>query len=478
MATPIPANRTVLTVTEIAQATGGSIRGGTTAGVQGVATDTRIDLRGKLFVALAGERFDGHGFVPQAVAGGGAGVMLSRDVPVPGGAFVVRVPDTLVALGELARFHRLRWGGRAVAIGGSAGKTTTRAVASALLSSVLGDEVAFQRGNLNNLVGVPMVLLTVAVPERVVVVEVGTNATGEVPRLARIVAPDVAVLTLIDLEHTEGLGDLDGIEQEEGSLLAALAPEGVAVGNVDDERVRRQLARSPARRRLGYGTNEAADYRIVARRSLGPQAAHLRLTRPTGDPLEVTTALLGLPGALAVAAGVAAVEAVLDRALSAGEVESALCRGDAWEPGRLTPVELADGTLVLDDTYNANPGSMTSSIEVAREMARERSARLVLVLGEMRELGALAVAEHRRLGADLVAVAPAAVVGVGGDAEHLVGAARAAGLVAEFAADASSAQPLVAAHVQAGDVVLVKASRGVRAERLVEGLVEARRGEP
>jgi len=476
MATPIPANRAAFTAAEVAALTGGALRPGLATQVLGVATDTRAALEDQLFVALVGERFDGHAFVAEAVRRGARGVVVSRPVTVPDGAFVVEVPDTLAALGELARAHRARWGGRVVAVGGSAGKTTTRAVISALLVAAIGDQVAFRRGNLNNLVGVPMVLLAAAAPERVAVVEVGTNAIGEVERLTRITAPDVAVVTLIELEHTEGLGGIEAIEREESAIYAGLGPAGVAVGNVDDERVRRQLAACGAGRRVGYGTSELASYRVLGRRPVGARAARLRLQRPTGEPLEVETALLGLPGALAVAGGLAAAEAVLARPLTVAEVAAGLEGVAAREPGRLVPLELGDGTLVLDDTYNANPGSVTSSIRVARELARDRGARLVLVLGEMRELGALSVAEHRRLGAALHEVAPALVVGVVGDAAELVRAAAAAGVAAEFAADLGGASALLREGVRAGDVVLVKGSRGVGAERLVEGLVGAHGG--
>ncbi|HOU90914.1 MAG TPA: Mur ligase family protein, partial [Polyangiaceae bacterium] len=211
MATPIPANRAAFTAAEVAALTGGALRPGLATQVLGVATDTRAALEDQLFVALVGERFDGHAFVAEAVRRGARGVVVSRPVTVPDGAFVVEVPDTLAALGELARAHRARWGGRVVAVGGSAGKTTTRAVISALLVAAIGDQVAFRRGNLNNLVGLPMVLLAAAAPERVAVVEVGTNAIGEVERLTRITAPDVAVVTLIELEHTEGLGGIEAI---------------------------------------------------------------------------------------------------------------------------------------------------------------------------------------------------------------------------------------------------------------------------
>lgn len=478
MATPIPPNRAEFSLAEVAAITGGVLRLGARDRICGVTTDSRRDCAGKLFVALPGERFDGHDFVDQAVAAGAAAVLVEREIGVPEAVAVVRVPDPLAALGALARRHRERWGGHVIAVGGAAGKTTTRAVIGALLGVTVGDRAASHRGNLNNLVGVPMILLALEAQQRLAVVEVGTNAAGEIPRLAQMVAPDLGLVTLIALEHTEGLGDLDAIEREEGALLASLPAAGAAVGNVDDERVRRQLGGSPAGRRWGYGVVAAADYRLVAREPAGPLCSRLTLARPTGAPLVTSTRLLGHPGALAVAAGVAAVETLLARPLSDTEVTAALADEAVQEPGRLLPFALADGTLVLDDAYNANPGSMMSSITTAVELARERGARLGLVLGEMRELGPIAAAQHRLLGASLAAAAPAWVVGIGGETRQLVAAAQLVGIRAEFAADAGAGTALARAAIRGGDVVLVKASRSVGAERVVAGLVEARGGAP
>src|SRR5690606_5542807 len=202
MATGIPTNLAAFSLSEVARLTGGVQLGGAATRVVGVATDTRGDLRGKLFVALRGERFDGHQFIERAVRQGAAAV-LAEDVPTS--VTGVKVASALDALGLLARAHRRRWAGRVIAVAGSAGKTTTRSVSAALLGALLGERLHGSPGNLNNRIGLPMVLLGLEPTHQLALLEVGTNRSGEVAALTATCEPDVCVLTLIDLEHTEGL---------------------------------------------------------------------------------------------------------------------------------------------------------------------------------------------------------------------------------------------------------------------------------
>jgi UDP-N-acetylmuramoyl-tripeptide--D-alanyl-D-alanine ligase len=474
VATPIPPNRASFTLPELVAATGAELVAGDCTAVSGVTTDSRGDVRGQLFVALAGENFDGHDFARAAAESGARALLTSRPVePRPNGVAVLRVADTLTALGSLAALHRRRWGSRVAVVGGSAGKTTTRTVVSAILSEVRPGAVHFAAGNLNNLVGVPMVLFGLGPEHRYGVVELGTNQPGEVRRLGEMVAPDVALLTLVALEHTAGLGSLDQIEVEEGDILRSLLPDGVAIANGDDTRALRQLRQSPARRRLSYGTGTNSDYRLLGRKVRGPRSVWLELAR-AGDDLAVESPLVGEAGALAVLGGLAAAEALLGEPLESSALGRALGRPELVEPGRLVPVELADGSVVLDDSYNSNPASVRSSVQAARELAEQRGSRLLLVLGEMRELGADSAREHQRLGAELGDSGASHLFAVCGDARHLVDAARHSGVRAVFAPDAESVLPLLLEELNAGDVVLVKASRGVRAERVVSGLQRAK----
>lgn len=465
----IPPNAAPFTLAEVLDATSGEVSGGSAGLVfEGVGTDTRGDLSGKLFVALAGERYDAHDYLDDAASAGARACVVERDVPnakLP----LVKVPSTLRALGDLARYHRRRFRGTIVAIGGSAGKTTTRSAVGAALEVTAPGAVHQTSGNLNNLIGVPLVLFGLEARHRFAVVELGTNTPGEIARLMDVVVPDVSLLTLIDVEHTEGLGDLDGVEREEGDLFARLSPSAVAVGNVDDERVARCLERARVARKLGYGLGERALLRAVERSSRGLLGQTLRVQTPSRE-LSLEVPLLGQAGAYAALAALSILDLLAPEALAEPRaLEQALAR--AGEPGRLRPIELADGTIVLDDTYNANPASVLASIAAAAELAQVRVARLLLVLGEMRELGAAARDEHERVGRTLAESGAALVLGVAGHAERFVEGARAAGVDAEFAPDAERAAELLKERVRPGDVVLVKASRGVRAERVVESLV-------
>lgn len=472
MSAPLPSNRLELSLAEVARVTGGTLSGDDVR-VCGISTDSRAKLAGALFVALSGERFDGHDFVERARQGGAAALLVERDVKsaLPS----VRVPSTLGALGALGAFRRRSWGGKLVAVAGSAGKTTTRAALSALLEAAEPGLVHYARGNFNNLIGVPLVLLSLGAAERFAVVELGTNRPGEVTALTRMAAPDLGVLTLIGYEHTEGLGDLDGIEAEEGALFAELGAGGVAVGNLDDERVARQLARAPGRR-VGYGQRADADYRFRVL-EISSSGSDLELRRRLGDreiSSRFRTSTLGDAGAYAACAAVASVETLLGRELPAGVLDAAFASSVASEAGRLCPVELTGGILLLDDTYNSNPESVESSLKTARQLAEHRGVPLWLVLGEMRELGALSPGLHERVGASAATVGARQLIAIGGDARLLAEAAAARGTPSEFVPDAEAAAELLLARLTAPAVVLVKASRGVRAERVVERLVAAK----
>jgi len=472
MASLIPQNSAEFSLSQVATLCDGKLAGADAACV-GVTTDTRAELRGQLFVALRGERFDGHDFAARALAQGAAGVVVERELP--GLSAAVIVPSTLTALGALAAAHRQRWAKRIVGVAGSAGKTTTRSAITALLNALHPGAVHFAAGNLNNLIGVPMVLLGLKSEHSIGVVEIGTNAPGEVRALSSMAAPDLAVLTLIGLEHTEGLGDLDGIEREEGEIWSGLGREGLAVANADDARVQRTLQTVAPLRSLSYGYAEGANYRLRTRtpNALGGSALEIERRTPfTEDSIRLDTPLLGGAGAYATLAALAVGEWLNQAALQPELVSSALSA--AGESGRLTPIELRDGTVVLDDSYNSNPASVTSSLATAREIARARGARLVLVMGEMRELGALAAEQHAEVGGFIAESGAALLLALEGDAQRFVAPAQHAGIDALFAETSEQGLELLLSRLQPKDVVLVKASRGVRAERLVRGLCDAK----
>lgn len=478
MATPIPENRARFTFAEIAEALGLPTPEDGARVAFGVATDSRVDLTGKVFVALVGERFDGHEHVLQALERGAVAVVVERpvEVSVPAIAAVPTfvVASTLDALGQLARAHLRRCDAKVVAIAGAAGKTSTRAATQALLEQELGEALLCTPGNLNNRIGVPMVALQVNATHRVVVLEVGTNFPGEVRALTQIVEPDVAVLTLIALEHTEGLGDLDGVEREESEILAT-GPL-VAIGNGDDERVRRCVLGGRASRALLYGFSDDCDYRVLEHRFQGSKT-WVRYRTPAG---EFALELPWLPktAVLAMMAGLATSEVVLGRSLPAANLARAASSSTWRVPGRMIPTTLGNGILILDDSYNSNPASLRAAVQTARDVALDRSARLHLVLGEMRELGALSEQQHRELGSELSQLDLRSLTAVSGDARHF-SSGEPGGRHDAFFERSVDAIEHVRALLEPGAVVLVKGSRGTRTDLIVNALVSGQlSGEP
>lgn len=482
MATALPPNRASFSVDEVLAVTGGLlVRRGADRVACGVCTDSRALTKDNLFVALRGTSFDGHAYVSMARDAGAAGTVISQYVDVPGDGWVVRVPDTLEALGKLAAAHRVRWSrqarragmaGRIVAITGSAGKTTTSRAVTAVLQAIAPGAVHAPRGNLNNQVGMPLTLLGLEPSHAWGVVEIGTNSRGEIAYGASIAQADIALLTLVTCAHGEGLGTLEDIAHEKGSLLEAVGPGGSVIANGDDPRAAAQMLRSPARDAWTYGTDPSHDVRIVRRSpdGLDAQSLALRVRLQAGDlDLSLRIPLLGEAGAYACAAAIAVVMAATsgraDLAACARELERA-----EGEQGRLRPRQLASGLIVIDDAYNANPGSMAASIRAASELAASMGRELVLVLGEMRELGVDSDREHRRLGEIAAASGATRIIAVRGAAELIREAACGSGATAVFAADATEAIPLVAGVVTGRQVVLVKGSHAVALEKVVAAL--------
>jgi len=433
MATPIPGNAARFRLSEVASICGGTLVGEDLE-VRGVVTDSRAATRETLFVALRGERFDAHDFLP--VAGP---ALVSKDAPAPH----VRVEDTGAALLSLGRAHRERWGSsggkKLVAITGSAGKTSTKELTAAALRGA-GLAVNATRGNLNNLVGMPMTLLTLTDLDEVAVVEIGTSAPGEIGTLAEGCRPDVGVVTLVALAHTEGLGTVDAVFEEKTSLLRASA---VKIVNGDDPR----LATCSA---THYG--RAGDVRLVGWRFEGTRT--VAEYEVGGVRLRASLQLVGEAAALN-GAGALAVASALEVDLEAAARGMESLRP---VPGRMCPRERR-GRLILDDSYNANPSSTRLALDTAKALADARGEKLTAVLGDMKELGAQSRAAH----AEVVAYAKerGALVAVGPEMAA----------VTDAVVDAPAALAKVGG---AAGVVLVKGSRSMGLEHVVVGLL----GEP
>lgn len=470
MATPIPRNRAAFGLDEILAVTGGRVVGALderALSVSGVRSDTRTTEAGNLFVALRGLRFDGHEHLAAAARAGAVLALVERRAAPVEGLTQLEVSSTLEALRALASLHLSRWrkkGGRVLAITGSAGKTTTKEAVAAILRR-LGLSARASEGNLNNLIGAPMTTLSLVEADRYAVLELGTSERGELPKLAAMVSPDVSIVTSISAAHSQGLGSIEAIAAEKLALFART--ERTCIGNYDDARVRAALMAEEGS--IGYGHHERAALRIEER-SLGERLEQrLVLMRDGGIVISVTSPLLGEAGALAVAAAVAGVEALTGLALDGPTVSEALSGFDA---GRRLRLVRAGDLLILDDSYNSNPASARSSLAVAAELSARDGRRLVLVLGEMRELGERSVADHVALGKLAAAARPARIIAIAGDARHLAEAAAAEGVEVAFVDDAAEAGRLAALEVRSGDIILVKGSRSIATETVVDALVE------
>ncbi|MEZ5988093.1 MAG: UDP-N-acetylmuramoyl-tripeptide--D-alanyl-D-alanine ligase [Planctomycetota bacterium] len=450
---------------------GGELVGAGSA--RGLGTDTRSLRDGELFVALRGERFDGHDHVPAALAAGASGLLVER-LPdtLPPGTFAVRVADTRAALGRVAAAWRRSLDLRVAAITGSCGKTTTKEFARQLLAPRLS-MVASER-SFNNDVGLPLTLLRCRPTTELALVELGTNHPGEIGGLAAIAAPDVAAITRIGRAHLEGLGDIAGVLEEKGSLLDALPAGGTAVLDRDsahhDALAARALAAvGAAGRVLGFGLDPRADLRAEELRR-EPAGIRFRLRFLRGDAEVAVPMLMPRHGLhdlrnLLCALGLA-------RALGFDPEELVDdCATLSGPPRRLEVRPGPRGSTVLDDSYNANPDSLLAALQVLDTWPGAR--RRLLVLGDLLELGDAAPAIHRDLGSEvlcrvdaLFAVGPLAACAAGAEVEGR----RPAVVLCDDGLDAL--EPLLA-ELGEDDVVLVKGSRRLALDRLVDALVAA-----
>jgi UDP-N-acetylmuramoyl-tripeptide--D-alanyl-D-alanine ligase len=319
----------------------------------------------------------------------------------------------------------------------------------------------------------PSVVFALEAHHRFAVLEMGMSVRGEIAALTEVAPPDVSILTNIGLAHAEGVGGgRPGVAFEKGAVFAALSESGTAVANADDAAVLGQVARSRAGRLETFGRSSEATYRLVDRVSLGERGSRVMVARPKGAPIDVSLPLVGEAAAIDLVAALAAVEAATGHALTSPIVQEALVGLRAPE-GRAKVRTLAGGPLVLDDTYNANPASMRAALDTLSELARGRSARAVVVFGEMKELGSVAADEHAQLGDAMARAGVALAIGCGGLTRVTLERAARAGVEVVDAPDVAAAAEEAVARVRSSDVVLVKGSRSVGAEAVVSALAGA-----
>lgn len=431
--------------------------------VSGISTDSRTIERGDLFIPLRGKNFDGHDFLIQAVRQG-ATACLSEEVIAGLPVSVIRVADTLHALGDLAAFVRRGFAGPVAAITGSSGKTTTKEMLAAILA-LTGPGLRTE-GNLNNLVGLPQTLFRLDPSHRWAVLEMGMSTRGEIARLAEIAAPQVGVITNVGPAHLETLHGLEGVARAKGELFAALPVDGTAVINADDRRVS-TLPVANGVRRLSFGLSPAAEVR-AERVQTAADGISFHLVLPGGS-YPVRLAVLGrhqVSNALAAAAAATAL------AIPGETIVRGLAEFRSGE-GRMAAMTLSEGVLLLDDTYNANPLSVKAALAVLDEIGGR--GRRIAVLGDMLELGPEAAAWHREVGREAACRADYLLV-MGDLAGEVAAGAREGGLLPERIHQVSThgqAVDLLLRMLLPGDRVLVKGSRGMKMENVCAGLRES-----
>ncbi len=427
-----------------------------------VTIDSRRVPEGALFVALRGERHDAHDYVAQALEGGAAAALVER---VPDGvdeAACIVVVDAMLALGDLARWTRESVAGlQVVAITGSNGKTTTKEMVAAIFEEATRDSpgaVLKTQGNFNNLIGLPLTLLGLRGCESLAILEMGMNRPGEIARLTEIARPNVGVITNVGAAHLEGLGSLDGVAAAKGELFGGMSDDATICVNLADERVR-LVAERFAGRRIDFGD----DGDVRASEVIDRGVAGISMKLHIGDVAESVD--LAFAGAHNVDNALAA--AALGHAMGLSLATIAAGLATARPPAmRMQVVELANGATVINDAYNANPDSVVAGLRSVAACGGRRWA----VLGEMRELGGHSARLHREVGAEAARLGIEFLVAVGPQSEEIVGGARSEGgrIVVRQCADAAEAAAVVLAEVDAGDVVLVKGSRGPDDEEAVQ----------
>lgn len=450
-------------IQELVRATEGAlVSGDLGVPVAGVSIDSRTLQVGEAFFAIVGHRLDGHAFLADAAARGAACVVVHTlpDEP-PANVPLVLVEDTTRSLGRLAAWHRSRFSVPVVGITGSIGKTTAKELTAAVLATRWN--VLKPASSFNNQWGLPLTLLRLGAEHGAAVVEIGTNQAGEIATLSAIAQPTVGVVTMVAAVHTEFLGSIEGVREEKAALVRALAPSGIAVLNADDARVA-SMAREAKGRVVTFGRAAGAGVRIAGDATDTDDGFAFTL-EVGGRRQAVSIAFAGrhnVANALAAAAVGVALDLPLDeiaRGLAAARPVGG--RGVWKRAGEVT---------ILDDTYNASPASVRAALDTLA--ARRAGRRAVVVLGDMLELGTLSDAAHREVGRFVAALPADELVGLGRATALTVEAARGAGLAnAHHMATFEDTVAHLLKRLTPGDVVLVKGSRGMRMERVVDALV-------
>ncbi|MEK7303731.1 MAG: UDP-N-acetylmuramoyl-tripeptide--D-alanyl-D-alanine ligase [Pseudomonadota bacterium] len=442
-----------MTLSATATVLQGSLHG-KDAEYSGVSTDTRTLVRGDLFVALVGPNFDGHEFVDAAAGKGAIGALVSRHLDAEIAS--VHVADTRLGLGQLAAHWRRQFQIPVIAVTGSNGKTTVKNMIAAILN-VAGPTLATQ-GNLNNDIGVPLTLLRLRQGDKYAVIEMGMNHPGEIDYLTKLARPTIALINNAAAAHLAGLGSVEAVARAKGEIYAGLAADGIAVINIDDAYADLWRKQAASHRVITFGLEQTADVSAEFELDAGGSTIHLKT--PHGG-INMRLSLLGRHN---VMNALAASSASLAAGVSLADIQAGLEKLKSVS-GRLEVRRGLNGARVLDDTYNANPGSLAAGVEVLKAASGER----VLVLGDMGELGDAARDIHRRVGLLAKSLGIEHLYAVG---ELTPDAVEAFGKGAQHFASHEALIENLRASLHGDMTVLVKGSRLMKMERVVAGIVE------
>jgi UDP-N-acetylmuramoyl-tripeptide--D-alanyl-D-alanine ligase len=457
----------MMRLSEAAQACGGELAG-SDGEFTAVGTDTRADLTGSLYIALRGERFDGNAFVKEAAAAGAVAALVDKreTVVAPAGFPLIRVDDTRLALGTLSQYWRRKFDIPVIGVTGSNGKTTVKEMCAAILSAWAREQgldpatsVLATQGNLNNDIGLPQMLLRLRDTHKAAVFEMGMNHPGEIAYLAGLAEPTVAVVNNAQRAHLEGMGEVFAVAKEKGQIYGALDESGVAIVNADDAHADYWRDLNAQRRVITFGLRADAD--VSAAHSMLAFGSRVTLSA-FGEKREFQ---LSVPGQHNVRNAAAAAAAALAAGVSLDVVVQGLA-GYNGTKGRLQVRRTAEGAVVLDDTYNANPDSVRAGIDVLAATPGGK----VLVLGDMGEIGDISAQCHDEIGGYAKSQGIDRLLALG---EHSAVAVRNFGSGGEHFENVEDLVSALRAMLAPDMVVLVKGSRFMKMERVVQAIAES-----
>jgi UDP-N-acetylmuramoyl-tripeptide--D-alanyl-D-alanine ligase len=459
---------------EVLETTGGTLmRGDAHRTFRALGTDSRAPLPEGLFIPLRGDRFDGHDFLLAAVEGGASGILLEKGMKgkgdgVPDGIAVIRVQDTLRALGDLARHWRRKFTLPVAAVTGSSGKTTTKEMLAAIAG--ITKRVLKTEGTRNNLVGLPLTLLELREDHELAVVEFGTNHPGEIARLTAIAEPDLGIITNTGTAHLEGLGSLKAIQAEKADLFVFMKQTGVAIINLDDEAAG-MLGRRWSGKTVTFGLGKGGRADVMAEGVVPQGAAGTAFTLKLPD--RTVRVRLPAPGVHNVANALAAAAAAAALGCDADLIRRGL---EAFRPAprRMEIHPLGNGAYLIDDTYNANPASVQEAMKTLADLRGEGGS--LVILGDMLELGESAAEMHERVGAFAASSGVRALFTRGRYAEAVARGARREGMPPEKIHIFTGVDEILAyvrLRVKKGDWILVKGSRQAHMEEVAAEIIAA-----